>query len=54
VATAVLATSDVAAPIRQLEEKQHNVSVMLAEITGLDLNSRTVEADSQDLGKSRP
>jgi NADH dehydrogenase len=53
VATAVLAPSDVAAPIRQLEASQKNVSVMLAEITGLDLNSRTVEADCQDLGKRK-
>ncbi len=49
VATAVLAPSDVAAPIRQLEEKQKNVSVVLAEVTGVDLNSRSVEADCQDL-----
>ncbi len=51
VATAVLPPSDVAAPIRQLAEKQKNVSVMLAEVTGVDLNSRTVEADCQSLGR---
>src|SRR3954465_6481110 len=44
VATAVLAPSDIAAPIRQLAEKQQNVSVMLAEVTGVDLNARSVDA----------
>jgi NADH:quinone reductase (non-electrogenic) len=44
VATAVLAPSEIAAPIRQLEQNQKNVSVMLAEVTGIDLNSRCVEA----------
>jgi NADH:ubiquinone reductase (H+-translocating) len=42
VATAVLAPADVAAPIRQIEEKQKNLTVMLAEITSVDLNSRSV------------
>src|SRR3954464_3878636 len=44
VATAVLAPSEIAAPIRQLAEKQQNVSVMLAEVTGVDLNARSVDA----------
>ena len=44
VATAVLAPSEIAAPIRQLAEKQKNLSVMLAEVTGVDLNSRSVDA----------
>jgi NADH dehydrogenase len=44
VATAVLAPSDIAAPIRQIAEKQGNVSVMLAEVTGVDLNARSVDA----------
>jgi NADH:ubiquinone reductase (H+-translocating) len=42
VATAVLSPSDVAAPIRQLARKQKNLSVMLAEVTGLDLKSRSI------------
>jgi NADH:ubiquinone reductase (H+-translocating) len=42
VATAVLAPADVAAPIRQIEEKQKNLTVMLAEVTSVDLNSRSV------------
>jgi NADH:ubiquinone reductase (H+-translocating) len=42
VATAVLAPADIAAPIRQLGEKQKNLTVMLAEVTAVDLNSRFV------------
>jgi NADH:ubiquinone reductase (H+-translocating) len=43
VATAVLAPSDIAAPIRQLAQKQKNLSVMLAEVTSVDLKSRSVQ-----------
>jgi NADH:ubiquinone reductase (H+-translocating) len=43
VATAVLAPADVAAPIRQLSARQKNVSVLLAEVVGVDLGSRSVE-----------
>ena len=43
VATAVLAPADVAAPIRQLSASQKNVSVLLAEVTGVDLGSRSVD-----------
>jgi NADH dehydrogenase len=50
VATAVLAPSDIAAPIRQLAGKQKNLNVMLAEVTGLDLKSRSVEASSPESG----
>src|SRR5260370_41455906 len=46
VATAILAPPDIAAPIRQLAEKQKNVSVMLGEVTGVDLNSRSVDVSS--------
>src|ERR1700688_4946535 len=42
VATAVLAPSEIAAPIRQLEAKQKNLSVLLAEIKGINLGARTV------------
>src|ERR1700684_3377590 len=42
VATAVLAPSDVAAPIRQLSARQKNVSVLLTEVIGVDLESRSV------------
>ena len=42
VATAVLAPAKIAAPIRQIEEKQKNLTVMLAEVTAIDLSSRSV------------
>src|SRR5262249_62335577 len=44
VATAVLSPAEIAAPIRQLEAKQRNVSVLLAEVTSVDVASRTIEA----------
>src|SRR6202142_4048515 len=50
VATAVLAPSEVAAPIRQLEAKQENVSVILGEVVGVDLGSRSVDADCPGVG----
>jgi NADH:quinone reductase (non-electrogenic) len=50
VATAVLAPSDVAAPIRQLAAKQKNVSVTLAEVVGVDLKTRSVDAEYPGLG----
>ena len=43
VATSVLAPSDVAAPIRQLAARQENVSVLLAEVVGIDLKSQAVD-----------
>jgi NADH dehydrogenase len=43
VATAVLAPSEIAAPLRQLEAKQKNLSVLLGEVKGIDLQARTVE-----------
>jgi NADH dehydrogenase len=53
VATAVLAPSDVAAPIRQLSARQKNVSVLLAEVVGVDLASRTVEIKYPGAGDKR-
>ena len=50
VATAVLAPSEIAAPIRQLEAKQKNLSVVLAEVTGINLRMRTVEVIYPGLG----
>src|SRR6516165_7513337 len=50
VATAVLSPAEIAAPIRQLEAKQQNLSVLLAEVTGVDVASRTVEASSPGVG----
>src|SRR6516165_7210911 len=46
VATAVLSPAEIAAPIRQLEAKRQNVTVLLAEVTGVDVASRTIEASS--------
>jgi NADH dehydrogenase len=42
VTTAVLAPAEIAAPIRQIEETQQNLTVMLAEVTAVDLSSRLV------------
>src|SRR5215470_3844795 len=50
VATAVLSTAEIAAPIRQLEVKQPNLSVLLAEVTGVDVTSRTIAASSPGVG----
>ncbi len=50
VATAVLSPSEVAAPIRQLARKQKNLSVMLAEVTGLDLKFHSVTISSDGIG----
>ena len=50
VATAVLSPAEIAAPIRQLETKQRNVSVLLAEVTGVDVASRTIEVSSAGAG----
>src|ERR1700674_2386752 len=50
VATAVLSPAEIAVPIRQLEVKQRNLSVLLAEVTGVDVASRTIEASSPGVG----
>src|ERR1700704_237499 len=50
VATAVLSPAEIAAPIRQLEARQRNLSVFLAEITGVDVASRTIEASAPGVG----
>ena len=50
VATAVLASSEVAAPIRLLEAKQRNVCVLLAEVVGVDLGTRSVAANCPGVG----
>jgi len=48
VATAVLSPADIAAPIRQLAQKQKNLNVVLAEATGVDLISRSVQVRTPD------
>src|SRR5262245_38507693 len=50
VATAILSPAEIAAPIRQLEVKQRNLTVLLAEVTGVDVASRTINASSPGLG----
>jgi NADH dehydrogenase len=44
VATAVLSPAEIAAPIRQLEVKQRNLSVLLAEVRSVDVAARRIEA----------
>jgi NADH dehydrogenase len=50
VATAVLSPAEIAAPIRQLEARQRNVSVVLAEVTSVDIAGRTIEASAPGVG----
>jgi NADH:ubiquinone reductase (H+-translocating) len=49
-ATAVLAPSEIAAPIRQIAVKQRNATVVLAEVTGIDLKYRTIDAVCPEVG----
>ena len=44
VATAVLSSAEIAAPIRQLEASQENVSVVMAEVTAIDVAGHSVDA----------
>src|SRR6266516_4951361 len=53
VATAVLAPAEIAAPIRQIEESQQNLTVMLAEVTAVDLSSRSVSVSYPPSGSRR-
>jgi NADH:ubiquinone reductase (H+-translocating) len=50
VATAVLSPAEIAAPIRQLEVNQQNLSVLLTEVVGVDVASRTIVASSPGVG----
>src|SRR6201987_4518911 len=50
VATAVLSPAEIAAPIRELEVKQSNASVLLAEVTAVDVASRAIETSSPGAG----
>jgi NADH:quinone reductase (non-electrogenic) len=53
VATAVLAPAEIATPIRQLEAKQKNLSVLLAEVKGINLGARTVDVDCPGIGSRK-
>ncbi|MBV8192048.1 MAG: NAD(P)/FAD-dependent oxidoreductase [Alphaproteobacteria bacterium] len=50
VATAVLSPADISAPIRQLEAKHRNLRVVLAEVTSINVASRTIEATASGVG----
>ena len=50
VATAVLAPSEVASPIRQLAQHQPNLSVLMGEVIGVDLAARQVRVSPPGLG----
>ena len=50
VAAAVLSPAEIAAPIRQLEAKRSNVTVLLAEVIAIDVGSRTIQASSPGVG----
>src|SRR6202140_201473 len=50
VGTAIPPPPEIAPPIRQLEVKQRNLSVLLAEVTGVDVASGTIEASSPGVG----
>jgi NADH dehydrogenase len=50
VATAVLSPAEIAAPIRQLEAKRPNVTILLAEVIAMDVASRVIEASSPGVG----
>jgi NADH:ubiquinone reductase (H+-translocating) len=53
VATAVLAPSEIAAPIRKLTEKQKNLSVTWGEVEDIDLKDRLVEVDCHNVRLKR-
>jgi NADH:ubiquinone reductase (H+-translocating) len=50
VATAVLAPSEIAAPLRQLAKSQQNVRVMLGEVVGVDLKARSIDVSVPGVG----
>jgi NADH:ubiquinone reductase (H+-translocating) len=53
VATSVLAPAEIAAPIRELGRTQANLSVMMGEVTKLELKSRYVEAVTPSVGVTK-
>jgi NADH:ubiquinone reductase (H+-translocating) len=53
VATAVLAPSEIAAPIRQIEAKQKNISVLLAEVKGINPAARSIEVVCPGIGNQK-
>ncbi|MEJ1965550.1 MAG: NAD(P)/FAD-dependent oxidoreductase [Gammaproteobacteria bacterium] len=53
VATAVLAPSEIAAPLRQLAQRQANLSVLMGEVGEVDLVGKNVRVFPPDLGSRR-
>src|SRR5690349_13253362 len=53
VATAVLAPAEIAAPLRQLEAKQQNLNVLLAEVTSVDVACRALDVSLPGVGIRR-
>jgi NADH dehydrogenase len=47
VATAVLAPSDITIPIRYVLRRQRNVTVLMAEVRGIDVEARTLTLDAE-------
>jgi NADH dehydrogenase len=50
VATAVLSSAEIAAPLRQIEAKQRNLRVLLAEVADVSPGDRTIKASSPGVG----
>ena len=50
VATAGLSPADIASPIRGIMRRQTNVNVILANVSGIDLNRREVIAEDHRIG----
>jgi NADH dehydrogenase len=53
VATAGLSPADIASPIRSILSRQRNLSVLLARVTGVDLEAKTVQTDRGEIGFDR-
>jgi NADH dehydrogenase len=51
VATAGLAPSEIASPLRSILRKQKNTRVLLARVTGIDLGAKTVTFGERELGE---
>lgn len=49
VATAALAAPDIAAPIRKIFKRQRNVTVLMAEVTGIDARAKKVILDDGEM-----
>jgi NADH dehydrogenase len=49
VATAGLSPGEIAAPIRSILRAHKNIEVLMAEVTGFDLDRRTVETPDADI-----